>query len=209
MVHVLLYVPNLIGTSYSGYVRIILAVACLFVYKSHPAMLLWCYIPSAVLDAADGFAARLLKQESHFGMILDQVTDRVAYSILAVINAMLYKEASVVFVFLAVLDGYSHILMCSGTIFSGKTTHKVTSQDVNWLIRLYYSSKVMLFCLCVASEGFMVYFYIAASFDLPPVVQYIGYGLGGLFSVGNFLKQVVNFYQIGFANDMHATISFT
>mmetsp|Transcript_27632 Transcript_27632/g.49860 ORF Transcript_27632/g.49860 Transcript_27632/m.49860 type:complete len:143 (-) Transcript_27632:25-453(-) len=142
-------------------------------------------------------------------MILDQVTDRVAYSILAVINAMLYKEFGVIFVFLAILDGYSHILMCSGTIFSGKTTHKVTSEDVNWLVRLYYSSKLMLFCLCFCSEGFMVYSYIAASIDLPPLIQAVGYFLGAVFSVGNIMKQVVNFYQISFANAMHAGINFS
>lgn len=178
-------------------------------YKSHPELLLWCYIPSALLDAADGYAARALNQASHFGMILDQVTDRVAYSILAVVNAMLYKDLGFIFIFLAILDGYSHILMCSGTIFTGKTTHKITSDDVNWLIRLYYSSKLMLFCLCFASEGFMIYSYIAASFVLPIWLEWLGYGLCAVFSVGNFFKQIVNFYQIGFANEMHSKISFT
>lgn len=62
MVHVLLYVPNLIGIIHSDYGRLIFLFIALAVYTSHPLLFIFSYVISAALDALDGMAARYLKQ---------------------------------------------------------------------------------------------------------------------------------------------------
>ena len=71
MPSVFLYVPNLIG-----YFRIISALASFYFAKDQPLLFLALYALSYLLDAADGPAARYLKQTSMFGAMLDMVTDR-------------------------------------------------------------------------------------------------------------------------------------
>ncbi|KAK7693355.1 CDP-diacylglycerol-inositol 3-phosphatidyltransferase [Cerrena zonata] len=69
--NVFLFVPNLIG-----YFRIILAGVALHFMNYHPKYCTIAYGISCLLDAADGHAARALKQTSKFGAVLDMVTDR-------------------------------------------------------------------------------------------------------------------------------------
>lgn len=57
MVHVFLYVPNLIG-----YIRVIGAALSLTYALSEPWTFVWIYTFSMGLDAIDGVAARALKQ---------------------------------------------------------------------------------------------------------------------------------------------------
>ena len=65
MVHVLLYIPNLIGTFQSDYGRVLALIAAVLVYSSHPALFLVLYIVAALLDALDGKAARHFHQSRH------------------------------------------------------------------------------------------------------------------------------------------------
>ena len=57
MVHVFLYVPNIIG-----YVRVALALASMFFALAEPRKFVAIYSFSMWLDAVDGVAARALKQ---------------------------------------------------------------------------------------------------------------------------------------------------
>jgi CDP-diacylglycerol--inositol 3-phosphatidyltransferase len=69
--NVWLFVPNLIG-----YARILLMLGCFAISKTSPRTAVAMYLTSFLLDAADGYAARLLGQSSKFGAVLDMVTDR-------------------------------------------------------------------------------------------------------------------------------------
>ena len=62
MVHVLLYVPNLIGSLYTDYGRILFLLVAIWVYESHQVLFVVSYVISALLDALDGMAARRLGQ---------------------------------------------------------------------------------------------------------------------------------------------------
>jgi len=59
MVHVFLYVPNLIG-----YARVISGLVSMTYGLSDPWMFVWIYTFSMGLDAVDGVAARALNQSS-------------------------------------------------------------------------------------------------------------------------------------------------
>jgi hypothetical protein len=61
-----------------GYARIILAALALHYMPYHPRYSMLLYGASSLLDAADGYAARVLNQSSEFGAVLDMVTDRYA-----------------------------------------------------------------------------------------------------------------------------------
>lgn len=52
-------------------------------------------ILSALLDAFDGHAARILNQCSKFGAMLDMLTDRVATSMLLMALSVLYPKFSI------------------------------------------------------------------------------------------------------------------
>ncbi|KAG8811277.1 CDP-diacylglycerol-inositol 3-phosphatidyltransferase [Serendipita sp. 399] len=69
--NVYLFVPNLIG-----YARIVLAALALYYMPFHPRYCTLLYGASTLLDAADGYAARALKQASQFGAVLDMIVDR-------------------------------------------------------------------------------------------------------------------------------------
>ena len=62
MVHVLLYVPNLIGRLYIDYGRVLFLLLAVAVYNTNPLLFVVSYVISALLDALDGMAARRLGQ---------------------------------------------------------------------------------------------------------------------------------------------------
>ena len=72
-----------------GYARIILAAFALYYMPYHPYYCAALYGASALLDAADGYAARTLGQASQFGAVLDMIVDRHVHfrkSLVAVLN---------------------------------------------------------------------------------------------------------------------------
>ena len=69
---------------------------------------LTCYLIAFVGDVVDGYVARLFKQSSIFGGILDMVTDRVSTCGFLVILSHLYAEYTFTIVMLIVLDIGSH-----------------------------------------------------------------------------------------------------
>lgn len=107
---VYLYVPNIIG-----YVRIALAVVAFANYWDY-ARFTALYLAGFLLDAADGYAARLLNQQSDFGAALDMLTDRLCTGALLTLLSHLYQPFAPVFLGLIVLDGYSHWLQMAACV---------------------------------------------------------------------------------------------
>lgn len=164
---VFLFVPNLIG-----YVRIVLAVASLRYMLDAPQLAIALYLTSGLLDAIDGFAARLLDQNSRFGAVLDMVTDRCATACLLVGLAVLYPRWAFLFQLLVALDVGSHWMHMSvvtlaraaptilrssrgllrryASLVQGATSHKSVAKGP--LLRLYYTSRPVLFIMCAANE---------------------------------------------------------
>ena len=64
---------------FTGYARVILAALALYYMPFHPRYCTLLYGASTLLDAADGYAARTLKQASQFGAVLDMIVDRQAH----------------------------------------------------------------------------------------------------------------------------------
>lgn len=85
---VLLYAPNLVG-----YLRIILLIVCYFFKDENYLIFGAIYFASFVLDYFDGLFARLFKQCSEFGGILDMLTDRIGTLILYIIIFELFVES--------------------------------------------------------------------------------------------------------------------
>ncbi|CAF2725226.1 unnamed protein product [Rotaria sp. Silwood2] len=75
-VHVLLYIPNLIG-----YFRICLLVLAWY-YIDKPFIFLPLYTAQALLDAVDGWSARQFNQVSKFGSWLDVIIDNIGRGII-------------------------------------------------------------------------------------------------------------------------------
>ncbi|KAG1951674.1 CDP-diacylglycerol--glycerol-3-phosphate 3-phosphatidyltransferase [Pimephales promelas] len=75
-IHVLLYVPNVIG-----YIRILLVLSSWILY-SYPENFVPLYVLSIILDGVDGWVARKLQQTSRFGAWLDVVIDNVGRGML-------------------------------------------------------------------------------------------------------------------------------
>jgi len=171
------FVPNLIG-----YTRIILAALSFYYIQNH-WMFFTCYSVSSILDIADGHAARALKQSSRFGAILDMITDRAATSCLLVNLAQFYPKYTLWFQFLIALDIMSHMahIMCSYA--RGSVSHKTVNEKQNFLLRMYYTNRLLLGFLCAGNEGFFILCYMMhfwAGPEIPlgplaPLAAYFGY----------------------------------
>ncbi len=144
------YVPNIIG-----YIRLILLCLFLILFKSLPLVAVLCYIFSSVLDAFDGFFARILKQSSNLGMILDYCTDRFTIAALAGVLILTLPKFWVVWVLILGLDLFSHYCQLYFTILNGVVHHKNTGAVKFKSLRLYYSSRIVLFLSCLSQELFL------------------------------------------------------
>jgi CDP-diacylglycerol--inositol 3-phosphatidyltransferase len=188
------FVPNLIG-----YVRILFALWSFAVAFDSPNLFLILYTLSFVLDAADGWAARLLDQCSSFGAILDMFTDRAATSAVIVVISHVVKPISTTQVFVAAflvfLDIASHFTRMYGSMFSGKQSHKDTSDSIFSLLRVYYSNRNFMGALCVGQEFFYILYYAQHFFSASPAGDLISLSLY-LAAPLCFLKQVVNVQQL-------------
>lgn len=168
--NIFLFVPNVIGYARLGF----LLLACLFM-TSFPTPTLLFYFLSASLDAFDGLAARKYKQETRFGQLLDQLTDRCSTLCLVMGLAYLYPGFFLFFQLAAVIDIAGHWIHTQVSLMTGNTSHKVIESKptgvqssiqyiVYNLIKIYYSNRIVLFGLCLANEVFyvtlyMLYFY--------------------------------------------------
>ncbi|XP_064355558.1 CDP-diacylglycerol--inositol 3-phosphatidyltransferase [Dromaius novaehollandiae] len=176
--NVFLFVPNVIG-----YVRVALLAAAFCLMPRQPGPAAACYGLAGLLDAVDGHAARLLGQGTRFGALLDMLTDRCATMGLLLQLALLYPPAAPLFQLSTALDVASHWLHLHSTALRGGQSHKSVGAGGNRLLRLYYSSRTLLFLLCAGNEGFYCSLYLVHFSEGPPVLP----GRLGLFRAALWL----------------------
>jgi CDP-diacylglycerol--inositol 3-phosphatidyltransferase len=110
----------------------------------HPLRCSSIYATSCLLDALDGYFARILNQGTRFGAVLDMVTDRCTTTCLLVFLATAMPRWAMVFQLLISLDLASHYVHMYATLSMGGSgeSHKDVDAKRSWLLHLYYSNKV-------------------------------------------------------------------
>ena len=185
---VLLYVPNLIG-----YLRIVGMVASFFFALNRPMYFLVLYGVSFMLDAADGYAARLLGQSSKFGAVLDMATDRVATNALVIVLSHLYPSHLVWFLLLCSLDLGSHWLRMYASLLLGGNSHKDTSVERDGqIVTLYYTNRLVLGSVCMFNEAFFVALYCVSFYPSYQPMYLAVYACAPFFA----LKQYISVVQL-------------
>ncbi|XP_014664974.1 PREDICTED: CDP-diacylglycerol--inositol 3-phosphatidyltransferase-like [Priapulus caudatus] len=166
--NVFLFIPNIIG-----YARIILALVSFYYMATDCALAVWCYIISSFLDALDGHAARYFNQSSKFGAMLDMLTDRCATMCLLVTLSLFYPRWMFWFQLSMTVDISSHWLHLHSSTVSGATSHKAIDLSGNPILRLYYTSRPVLFFMCAGNEMFYSMLYIC-HFTVGPTLFGVG-----------------------------------
>ncbi|OAA79175.1 CDP-diacylglycerol-inositol 3-phosphatidyltransferase PIS [Akanthomyces lecanii RCEF 1005] len=161
--NIFLFWPNLIG-----YSRIVLAIASLYYMPLHPRTCAVLYSISCLLDALDGYAARVFEQSTRFGAVLDMVTDRCTTSCLLVFLSSAFPRWAILFQALIALDFSSHYMHMYVTLVVGgvDSSHKNIDKSKSWLLNLYYTNKTVLFIFCGLNELFFIALYLL-SFSSP------------------------------------------
>lgn len=173
-----------------------MTVASLYYMPLHPRTCSLLYTASCLLDALDGYTARIFNQGTQFGAVLDMVTDRCTTSCLLVFLATAMPRWAIVFQGLIALDFASHYMhMYASLVIGGAgSSHKDVAKSQNWLMRVYYSNKVrkaainpsftclrfqvVLFSLCAFNELFFIGCYLL-SFSSPVVSLYLNAEVNG------------------------------
>jgi CDP-diacylglycerol--inositol 3-phosphatidyltransferase len=129
---------------YTGYVRVVLAVASLYYMPLHPRTCSFLYSISCLLDALDGYLARLFHQSTTFGGVLDMVTDRCTTACLLVFLSSAWPRWSILFQGLISLDLASHYMHMYATLSMGGSSqsHKKVDSSRSWVLHKYYTSRV-------------------------------------------------------------------
>ena len=153
--NVYLFVPNLIG-----YARIVLALLATYFAPSNPFLCVTTYFTSIVLDAFDGHAARILNQSSKFGAMLDMLTDRCTTMCLLATLCTFYPRWIFCFQMSMVIDMACHWVHLHVSLVKGSTSHKFIDASGNPIMRLYYTSKIVLGAMCAGNEMFYCSLYL-------------------------------------------------
>ncbi|XP_065055095.1 CDP-diacylglycerol--inositol 3-phosphatidyltransferase-like [Rhopilema esculentum] len=194
--NVYLFVPNLIG-----YARIILAFASFYYMPTSPYVAGFLYLMSGFLDALDGHAARALNQASKYGAVLDMLTDRCATLCLLMTLSLFYPPWTIVFQFLVSLDITSHWAQMYSSMMKGKLSHKSVEETANPFLKLYYTSRVVLFIMCAGNELFFAMLYMI-HFEPGPTINIFSTRLGlwqllaGICFPISFIKNLINLVQM-------------
>src|SRR3990167_7920613 len=144
-----------------GYVRVGILIILLFSFFNYPVFSVTLYVTSLLLDGVDGYLARRLNQQSHFGAILDMVTDRISVALLLVVLSIMYPDLFVFFTFLLLLDLASHMAIIYSTAIVGKThSHKDTLMRAHRFLRIYYDNPIVLGGLCLSHDIFLCLLYM-------------------------------------------------
>ncbi|XP_071790741.1 CDP-diacylglycerol--inositol 3-phosphatidyltransferase-like [Asterias amurensis] len=167
--NIFLFVPNLIG-----YARILLALIAFYYMRTDYVTATWCYLLSGLLDAFDGHAARMLNQGTKFGAMLDQLTDRCATMCLLVTLSVLYPDYMFWFQLSMIIDVASHWLHLHSSSMKGIANHKMIDMSGNPILRIYYTSRPVLFAMCAGNELFysMMYLLYFTEGPLIPIVSF-------------------------------------
>ncbi len=159
---IFLFVPNLIG---HGRIALLI-VACWYMLNNYVITVI-CYLVSHFLDALDGHAARALGQSTKFGAMLDMLTDRASTACFLMALCVLYPSYSFLFQMSMALDIVSHWLHLHVSSISGERSHKSISLEGNPILRVYYTSRVVLFVMCAGNELFYSMLYLLAHCEGP------------------------------------------
>nr|NP_001187611.1 CDP-diacylglycerol--inositol 3-phosphatidyltransferase [Ictalurus punctatus]ADO28883.1 cdp-diacylglycerol--inositol 3-phosphatidyltransferase [Ictalurus punctatus] len=163
--NIFIFVPNIIG-----YVRIILLFYACWYMTTDLARTMAAYLLSALLDAFDGHAARLLDQSTRFGAMLDMLSDRCATMCLLFTLGTFYPRWQFVFQLSARIDIASHWLHVHTSSQRGAASHKAICLDGNPLLRIYYTNRLVLFAMCAGNEIFYSMLYILYFTEGPRVL---------------------------------------
>ncbi|KAF7541227.1 hypothetical protein G7Z17_g11994 [Cylindrodendrum hubeiense] len=161
--NIFLFWPNIIG-----YFRIVLAIASLYYMPLHPRTCTVLYSVSCLLDALDGYVARIYEQSTKFGAVLDMVTDRCTTACLLVFLSSAFPRWAIIFQGLIALDLASHYMhMYATLVVSGSdSSHKNIDKSKSFILNLYYTNKIVLFIFCALNEVFFIALYLL-SFSSP------------------------------------------
>eukprot|EP00794_Sanderia_malayensis_P014230 gene14231-15714_t len=143
-----------------GYARVIFAFVAFYFMPTSPVIATSFYVTSGLLDAFDGYAARALGQASRFGAVLDMLTDRCATTCLLVVLAYFYPAWMLMFQFLISLDIASHWAQMYSSLIRGSSSHKNMEEKTHPLLKLYYTSRPVLFVMCAGNELFYTMLYL-------------------------------------------------
>ncbi|KAG5476547.1 hypothetical protein LSCM1_04262 [Leishmania martiniquensis] len=189
------FVPNIIG-----YARMTASIVAYLVARDNPALCIALYAASFALDAVDGVAARALDQCSHFGTILDMLTDRASTAgFLVVLDGVLqpmpYRYTFLLSTLLF-LDVASHFCRMYASVFIRKDSHKDVSDSIFSLLRVYYSNRRVMGALCIGQEFSYIFLYAWAAYGSVTVVGNVARCGFAVCALPCFLKQVVNVQQL-------------
>ncbi|XP_034045950.1 CDP-diacylglycerol--inositol 3-phosphatidyltransferase [Thalassophryne amazonica] len=173
--NIFLFVPNLIG-----YARVVLALVAFYLLPCCPWPAVFCYLLSGLMDSFDGHAARALNQSTKFGAMLDMLTDRCATMCLLVNLSLLYPKYTFLFQLSMCLDIASHWLHLHSSVIQGSASHKTIDLSGNPILRLYYTSKPVLFVMCMGNELFFCLLYILYHIEQPAAWFYCLHGICGI-----------------------------
>ncbi|XP_002121442.2 CDP-diacylglycerol--inositol 3-phosphatidyltransferase [Ciona intestinalis] len=151
---IMLFIPNLIG-----YVRIVLAIASAYYMPFDYVTASLCYVISVGLDAIDGYAARVFNQGTKFGAMLDQLTDRASTATLVMTLSYFYPKYMFLLQMSLVIDIVCHWLHLHVSIMKG-SSHKSMGLDSNPIMKVYYTSRPVLFFMCAGNELFYSMLYL-------------------------------------------------
>nr|XP_048710587.1 CDP-diacylglycerol--inositol 3-phosphatidyltransferase isoform X2 [Caretta caretta] len=128
------------------------------------------YLLSGLLDAFDGHAARALNQGTRFGAMLDMLTDRCATMCLLVNLALLDPPRALLYQLGMSLDVASHWLHLHSSVVQGSDSHKSIDLTGNPVLRVYYTSRPVLFTMCAGNELFYCMLYLLHFTEGPAVL---------------------------------------
>lgn len=153
--NIFLFIPNIIG-----YFRIIFALISFYYMQTDYVKATIFYATSSLLDAFDGYAARCFNQSTKFGAILDQLTDRIALLALVINLCVLYPKYLFPLQLSAIIDISSHWMYIWVGCMQGKSTHKLIDPSQSKILNIYYTSRPVLFLMCMANEVFYCSLYL-------------------------------------------------
>jgi len=171
--NVFLYIPNIIG-----YVRVFLSIVSFYFMPTHPNIAVGCYLTSGFLDALDGHAARALNQCTKFGAMFDMLVDRCSTMCLCFVLAMFYPKWALFFQLWAAIDVASHWLHLHAATVKGSESHKKIDLSGNPVLRLYYTSRKVLFTMCAGNELWFSMVYMLHFSEGPAAISYGSYAIG-------------------------------
>jgi CDP-diacylglycerol--inositol 3-phosphatidyltransferase len=197
MVHVALFVPNLIG-----YIRVILLYVCYATAMRDWKIATSCYILSFAGDLLDGWAARKFDQASQFGYVLDMVTDRCATTGLISILCGLYPDYIPILLYFQMADLASHWYHVYSTSTEGSGHHKTKEAltERNIVLRKYYDIYWLFAYLCAGAEFTWIALYVlhwAPDFGVGPISLAFVTRYG--FAPACLMKNIVNLCQFASA----------